>query len=114
MASLEEVLRRARADAEVLRRHGSAQIATSLEKFADAVESSDEAHLVEWVSESSAQTITGRSLGWLRDHRREWERRDLARKTSRGWQYRRCALPPADRVEEPPESLADRLLRGDR
>lgn len=111
MASLEEVLRRARADAEVLRRHGDARLAVSLEQLANAVEQSDEARLLEWISETDAQTITGRGIKWLRGRRREWEQRDLARKTSRGWRYRRVVLPQADRVEASAESRFERALR---
>lgn len=99
-----------RASAATLRSYGDAKVAAALEKCAEDVERADEAPLLAWLSEARAVTVSGKSVRWLREQRREWQARGVARETPRGWEYRVCALPVAQRVEDDTDDRVARAL----
>ncbi|GJG88754.1 hypothetical protein tb265_39350 [Gemmatimonadetes bacterium T265] len=110
-ATLDEVLRGMRAEAQTYGRNGDRLPPSALVGYADAVAACPDVQLLAWVPEGRAVARAGRDVRWFQRRRAEWLAVGLARETPSGWEYRAVVVPQRGDVgaEETP-SLADRLL----
>jgi hypothetical protein len=119
VTELESVLRRVSAEALVLHQHGYIAHADSLARVVAGVRAAAREYLT-WISEEEAVAYSGRSVVWLRAHRKLWEQDGVAEKREKGWFYCRLALPrrpqsaALDAIREEARRLASRHRRGDK
>lgn len=93
---LEQVLADARGEAQLLRTHGHAAQADSIERLCEAVAESMRDYL-DWLTEDEAQLHSGRGAEWLRHRFAEWEALGMAKREHQGRsqrrRYRLCIVP---------------------
>jgi hypothetical protein len=90
---LETLIADKREQAAVLRSHGHAAQAKSLEEFADEVAEAMRSYLT-LLSDSEAMLRSGWAIGRLRGHFAEWEAAGFATLDAKGKRrYRECIVP---------------------
>lgn len=99
---LADVLSEATNDAAVLRLHGQAAQAATLERFRDAVADAM-ADYLDWLSEDEATLKCGRGVAYLKHRFADWQAAGLARTVGTGRRarrlYRRIVIPQRANLE---------------
>lgn len=93
MRAIEDVLETYEKEAKVLRRHGSAALAESIEQMVHDIRQSSITEYLTWVSEVDARRRTGHAPPWFRARFPEWQEQGHARIRFGKREYRLAILP---------------------